>query len=204
MNLLLLMNLVFAMSVIDQEITRLKSWKQAPITPGGLTNTIDDAGDPNDNTEGIFAFKDLPMFFPVRKLAVNLDIGGGQFDTITHFLANQNVRNLVYDPYNRTPKHNIQVLMSCKSHPVDSVTIMSVLNVINEPREQIHVLELAKQVLKPKGRVFIKIWEGNRSGIKSEENEKFQWNSKTANYLKLVRTVFPRASLSAVPHLIIA
>ena len=32
---------------------------------------------------------------------VNLDYGGGKFDTATEYLKKFNVTNLIYDPYNR-------------------------------------------------------------------------------------------------------
>ena len=40
---------------------------------------------------------------------VNLDIGGGKYDTATDYLENFGVENLIYDPYNRDEEWNKDV-----------------------------------------------------------------------------------------------
>ena len=55
----------------------------------------------------------LPVIFNKVRFnpgELNLDFGGGKFDNATEHLAQQGVESLVYDPYNRTAKHNAEVL----------------------------------------------------------------------------------------------
>ena len=44
-----------------------------------------------------------------RRGMVNIDIGGGRFETATDFLHSIGVHNFVYDPYNRDEAHNARV-----------------------------------------------------------------------------------------------
>lgn len=125
----------------------------------------------------------------------NLDIGGGKFDTGTKALAAMGVKNLVFDPYNRTEAENGEVLRQIAENPVDSVTVSNVLNVIKEPGARLDVVRQMKLALKPGGTGYITVYEGNRSGEGKETRNGYQRNRKLADYLAEVKEVFPSAEL---------
>ncbi len=41
---------------------------------------------------------------------INLDYGGGKYDRGTIYLKDFNIENFIYDPFNRSEKHNIEIL----------------------------------------------------------------------------------------------
>lgn len=94
----------------------------------------------------------------------NLDIGGGAGEVATNYLDALYVENLTYDPYNRTAEHNQKVLARCLNGGAQTVTINNVLNVIQESECRKEVLQLAKDCVENGGTVYIKIYEGNKSG----------------------------------------
>ena len=73
--------------------------------------------------------RSLPIIFGAFKKGiiklgpVNADIGGGKYDTITNWLKTQGVDNLVYDRFNRTSNHNMQVLRKLQTSPADTATV---------------------------------------------------------------------------------
>jgi len=127
---------------------------------------------------------------------VNLDMGGGAYDKATQFLAQHGVKNLVYDPYNRPPQHNQQVMAAVAGGRADSVTIANVLNVIPEPAAQLQTLKEAADALKPGGTVYIDVYPGNGSGHPEKTSKGFQQNKPLQAYLPLVQQVFPQAKLT--------
>ena len=103
---------------------------------------------------------------------------------------------MVYDPYNRTDKHNEDVLKACRLFGVDTVTIFNVLNVIKEHEIQIEVLKLAFSAVKDSGMVFVRSMYKNpakRSGV--TKSGTFQHYKTQNEYLEIVREVFPNAEL---------
>jgi hypothetical protein len=134
--------------------------KLEQLPPAALTNGLPTAG---DLTEGFMAFTDLPQKFYERNGEQrNLDIGGGKYDASTEYLAGRNIINVVYDPYHRDETENEAAL---NATPYASVTLMSLLNVIDSKEEQLKVLNLAKTHLAVGGMLEIKIWQGDRSGF---------------------------------------
>ena len=85
----------------------------------------------------------LPALFTMPAVhfapgSLNLDYGGGRFDNVTEYLAEQDVVNVVYDKYNRSAEHNREVLQIVrKNGGADTVTCSNVLNVIAEESERI-------------------------------------------------------------------
>ena len=78
-------------------------------------------------------FKIVDKYFTWYQGTVNLDIGGGKYDLMTEALKEKGVTNLVYDPYNRSMKHNADVVNTVlRIKGVETVTIFNVLNVIRE------------------------------------------------------------------------
>ncbi|MDE1464025.1 hypothetical protein [Spartinivicinus poritis] len=143
-----------------------------------------------DTTEGLGAFKDLLELGLLKPYTKNLDIGGGEFDDGTRYLADHFIENAVYDPYMRPVYQNEQVLAEVESSPVDTVTSNSVLNVIDnlEARKE-HIL-LAYSVLNPGGQALFKVWAGNETGQGSYTDGCFQSNQPAENYMGEVAEIF--------------
>lgn len=124
---------------------------------------------------------------------VNVDIGGGRFDTAQEFLKPKGVENLVYDPYNRSKEHNKRISDRLDKKKADTATISNVLNVIQEKSARFEVLNNARENVKPGGEVYITVYEGNGSGIGAETSKGYQLNMKLKDYLSEVQEVFPNA-----------
>ena len=136
----------------------------------------------------------LPAIFRMVKFqpdTMNLDYGGGKFDNAAEELAKINVTNLVYDPYNRSSEHNQDVLKQVRANGgADTVTISNVLNVIAEPEARQTVLRNAKKLVKPGGKVYITVYEGNKSGSGAETKAGYQLNKDTKDYVDEISQVF--------------
>ena len=127
----------------------------------------------------------LPWTFRLiswKKGATNLDLGGGQNNTATNYLAKHGVTNLVYDP-RRSSMHNEHVLKYVAASPVDTVTVNNVLNVIQEKEARLTVIKLAAKVLKPEGSAYFLIYEGNKSAAGCATRFCWQNNLVTDAYL---------------------
>lgn len=139
----------------------------------------------------------LPALFKMVKFApnsLNLDYGGGKFDNVTEFLAEQDVENLVYDPYNRSAEHNKSVLAKVRSNGgADTITCSNVLNVVKEPQVRQSILTNIKKLLKPNGTVYITVYEGSGNNAEGPTKSGYQLNRKTENYLEEIRQVFSDA-----------
>ena len=139
----------------------------------------------------------LPAIFKMvtfKPDTVNLDYGGGKFDNVADYLKDQNVTNLVYDPYNRSAEHNNNVIKELKKNGgADSATISNVLNVIKEPNARQTVLRNVYSLLKSGAPVYITVYEGTGLGDEKETKSGYQLNRKTQDYLEEVQKVFPNA-----------
>lgn len=148
----------------------------------------------------------LPAVFKLVNFecgTTNVDIGGGRFDNATDYLSALNVENSIYDPYNRSELHNNEVIArGINIGGYDTATISNVLNVIEEKDARLTVLNNASEFVKCGGKVFITVYEGDRSGNGKATKCGYQMNRKTDEYLDEVREVFPLAS--RVGKLIIA
>lgn len=118
-----------------------------------------------------------------------LDYGGGKYDNATEFLKTVSIKNRVYDPFNRTPEEN-NWAMSKTDYSV--VMLSNVLNVIAEKEIRLRILHDIQDHMASSGSLFIKIYEGNRSGIMTvnEKRKSCQLNKKTSEYLPEVLEVF--------------
>ena len=136
----------------------------------------------------------LPAVFSrvqFKRGTVNLDIGGGKFDNATEFLATQDVKNYIYDPYNRSEAHNRAAARATENGQSDTVTISNVLNVIDTLEGRQQVLANAVDALKPDGTAYITVYEGNGSGeARTTGADQFQLNRKLRDYLPEVRQFF--------------
>jgi len=141
-------------------------------------------------------FKIVDKYFGWKPNTINLDIGGGKYDLMTEALKEKGVDNLIFDPYNRSQKHNDDVLMICRQFGADTVTIFNVLNVIKEYEMQINVLNLALDAVRDDGMLFVRSTYKNPA--KQSEVTKsgtFQHYLTQQDYLEIVKKVFPGAIL---------
>jgi len=128
-----------------------------------------------------------------KKNSVNLDIGGGKFNNVQEYftLNNFNVKNLIYDPFNRSKEHNNKVFELLAHNAADTVTISNVLNVIKEDANKEELINLAYKHLAPNGLLFISIYQGDRTGIGSQTGkDQWQENKKTLEYLPMIKNKF--------------
>lgn len=124
----------------------------------------------------------------------NLDYGGGRFDNVTEYLSGRGVRNLVYDPYNRTKEHNDDVIRTIQEQGLaDTATLSNVLNVIKEQEVRNNVLQNLSKLTKPGGQVYITVYEGTGKGDEGPTSSGYQLNRRTEDYLDEIRQVFPDA-----------
>lgn len=120
----------------------------------------------------------------------NLDIGGGKFETASEWLQeNHGCKNLVYDPFNRDADHNHKVLTEAQKH-VDSITLSNVLNVIQEKAHRQGVLTMAASYAGPTTKVYITVYEGDRSGEGRETRCGYQLHQKTEAYMEEIGEFF--------------
>ena len=171
----------------------------------GSTNTIPtygflEDGVTIDTTEGFGAFDDLFNLSYPKLGPRNLDLGGGRFNHTSAYLKLFSIENSVYDPFGRTLAHNENVL--ARSGAYDSVTSISVLNVIETREDRKAHIRQALHALKPHGVAFFKIYEGDLSKIRSN----FQNNSSTEAYLSEIEDIFGREQVTLIAdrYLIIA
>lgn len=125
-----------------------------------------------------------------------LDYGGGKFDNGIEFLKDKGATGLVYDPYNRDKDYNKETLKTISDNGgADVVLLSNVLNVIAEEPARIAALKNCKKLLKSGGNFYCTVYEGNRSGTGKETKSGYQLNTKTADYLDEVKTVFKDAAI---------
>jgi len=123
--------------------------------------------------------------------SVNLDVGGGRYEDTTVYLKRLKVTNLVYDPFNRSAKHNRAVLQRVIDHGgADSVTLMNVLNVIQKPYDRRAVLRISWKLLREGHPIYIGIYDGDKSGEGKKTRDGWQENRRASTYLSEVGRFF--------------
>ena len=149
-----------------------------------------------NKTKTAAAFTQLTKEKAFKKGSVNIDIGGGKFDNADELLQKSDATNLVYDPFNRTKAHNANVVDAVSGGNADTATINNVLNVIDGEANQLKVLNQAKDAVKKDGKVYISVFEGKKDGVgRVTSKDSYQQDKKAAEYLDLVKKVFPDAKL---------
>ena len=134
--------------------------------------------------------------FGWTKGTTHLDIGGGRFDNAIEHLATHGVNAHVYDPYNRSEEHNTNALAKAGNGQADTVSLFNVLNVIDDPEHHTSALQLAHSSLKPKGKLFVGVYEGDKTGKgKQTGKDSYQRNEKIDAYLPTIQKVFPNARI---------
>lgn len=103
----------------------------------------------------------------------NLDIGGGKYDTATEYLKSFGAENRIYDKFNRSEEENSLALSKTD---YDTATISNVLNVIKEEEIWMDLAVLAFDHLKSGGKLYITVYEGDRSSI-GRKSKKDCWQN---------------------------
>lgn len=123
-----------------------------------------------------------------------LDYGGGKYDTAADYMAKHGSKVLVYDPYNRTPKHNKAVLDVVHRVKPNYIVCANVLNVIKENDIMYDVIRTIRLLCGPRTVVIFTMYEGNGTGHgKMSKNDCWQRNQKIDSYLPMIRFYFPEA-----------
>lgn len=140
------------------------------------------------------SLRQVPALFKDKNVQfgdVNIDIGGGKYDLATEFLAEKGTQNLVFDPYNRGETTNRATLDFLRDGSrADTATNANVLNVIAEaPARANVILEMAKAI-KPDGKAYFMVYEGDGSGVGRETSAGWQNNRKTADYMDEIKRYF--------------
>ena len=121
----------------------------------------------------------------------NLDVGGGKYEVQTEWLKNRGVRNLVYDPFNRSDAHNAWVMAELAIQQADTVTLSNLLNVLETDCLRMGVLRFARDHLLPGGKCYITVYEGNKSWEGKHTSRGWQENRPLCSYGLLVQGIFP-------------
>jgi hypothetical protein len=100
-------------------------------------------------------FKNPHFDTPEQK--INVDLGGGKYDTATEYLKQKGIINLIIDPYNRSEEFNRNNEEIARKEGTHSVTVNNVLNVIKEPEERDNVIKKAKSFLSNGGKAYFLI-----------------------------------------------
>ena len=140
------------------------------------------------------SLRQVPALFKDKNVQfgdVNIDIGGGKYDLATEFLAERGTQNLVFDPYNRGEVTNRATLDFLRDGSrAGTATNANVLNVIAEaPARANVILEMAKAI-KPDGKAYFMVYEGDGSGVGRETSAGWQNNRKTADYMDEIKRYF--------------
>jgi SAM-dependent methyltransferase len=144
-------------------------------------------------------FGKLEALDAVKAGDVVADIGGGRFDNAMEWASKRGATLHVIDPYNRSVEHNKRAIEAVRDGKADVATVNNVLNVIKEEEGRDRVIAQAHNALRPGGKAYFLIYEGNKSGAgaASQQGQSWQNNRKTADYLDEVRKVFDDVKIKA-------
>jgi hypothetical protein len=97
----------------------------------------------------------------------------------------------VYDPYNRSKEENELALSSVLSRGgADVVVCANVLNVIKEDSIIQEILQDILNYVHLGSKVYIQIYEGNKSGVGLPTSRGYQRNEVTSQYLDMIKKVY--------------
>ncbi|MBA3722198.1 MAG: hypothetical protein H0W88_07345 [Parachlamydiaceae bacterium] len=154
-------------------------------------------------TEGFGAYMDLNLWANTK----NFDNGGGNFDFNTQFLSRYyGVKNIVFDPFQRSDEHNQIALIEIQKHDFDTTTSNSVLNVIDRQDARFKHILLSCDSLKEGGSAFFKVYPGNSSFVEQWHQDGYQSNRTAKTYQEDVEVIFGKGNVVAnvERHLLIA
>lgn len=125
---------------------------------------------------------------------VGVDFGGGRFNNAVEYIRDLGATLCVYDPYNRTAKHNREMLRTLKANGgADWAVNSNVLNVIKEQEARQSVLRNISKITKSGSPIYITVYEGRRDAKEGPTKSGYQLNRKTQDYLEEIQEVFPDA-----------
>jgi len=124
-----------------------------------------------------------------KKGSYNFDLGGGRFEKSTEYLAKKGVTNLIYDPYNRSSKHNN--ITWTAGDEAETTTIFNVINVIPSQQERLDLIKQGKR--KNTRTIYITAYEKDGTGHGSQTRDGWQNNMKLVDYLPEIQSIYPSA-----------
>lgn len=172
-------------------------------------STPDENWPQSENTAGVNAFHDIQFDKNVKRV---LDVGGGKFDCNRDYLKTaRNITLHVWDPYNRSTTHNLQVEHEIANSKVDAATSMSVLNVIPEVNVRLAHIVTVWKALNINGKAYFKIWpgEGILKGtyLPASTATSYQANAFFDRFIREIQIVFGINCVTIdknIPNLIVA
>lgn len=127
-----------------------------------------------------------------------IDIGGGRFDTAIEAAMAYDASVVIYDPYNRSTRHNDKVLAT----EYDVAVVSNVLNVIDSSVARKDVLELAARKAPV---ILVTVYEGDGSGFgRQTGNDSWQENRRTCDYMDEISATLPDWVVNRYGRLIVA
>lgn len=151
-----------------------------------------------DSAETSINSNKLPAVYRMISIpegTIGIDFGGGKWDNAIEHIHDLGATLCVYDPYNRSAEHNMEVIKTLKANGgADWAINSNVLNVIKEPEARRAVLENISKITKPGAPIYITVYEGRGDGNEGQTKSGYQLNRKTQDYLDDIREVFPDAN----------
>lgn len=152
--------------------------------------------------------KRVPALFKHRAFkpeGVIVDVGGGKWNNAVDYVrATYGNRMYVWDPYNRTRRHNNMVEHHCTAlGGFDTVTCSNVLNVIENDSDRDIVIRNCYNMLKPGGTAYFYIYEGDKSWNGRETRAGYQCNRPAASYMMSISAVFDAKAIRRGQMLIV-
>lgn len=197
------------------EIIKYGQWKtlsQTVTSADTNDNSLrvpDESWPQDENTAGVNAFRDIHFDKSVKRV---LDVGGGKFDCNRDYLkTTRNITLFVWDPFNRSSQHNLQIEHEMAENTADAATSMSVLNVISEISARLaHIVTVWKS-LTVNGKAYFKIWPGEDifkgTYLPSSTSKSYQANAFCDRFIREIQLVFGIDFVTInknIPNLIIA
>lgn len=141
--------------------------------------------------------KGLKILTEFENIKINLDYGGGKYDLGTKYLEKYGIQNLIYDKYNKSYEHNLNILTFTELNKPDSVTLLNVLNVIKEKKERLYCINHSFELLKDGGILIITVYKGNSKGI-GTMSKRLTWqeNRKLITYIEEIKEVLGEVNLT--------
>lgn len=165
-----------------------------------LDNESDELDHPDqefDSAETSINSNKLPAVYRMISIpegSIGLDFGGGRWDNAVEHIRDLGATLCVYDPYNRSAKHNKEVIKTLRANGgADWAINSNVLNVIKEPEARKAVLENISKITKSGAPIYITVYEGRGDGKEGQTKSGYQLNRKTQDYLEDIQEVFPDA-----------
>lgn len=137
--------------------------------------------------------KTLPAVFSKAEFqpgTINADIGGGQYETATEFLAEQDVENVVFDPFARSKKENEKAIERIRDGQAASAVVANVLNVIRSSKNRETVIRQAANAVGKDGVAYFQVYEGDGSGKWKRTSKGWQANQSLDYFEPEIRRHF--------------